>query len=408
MTEPPRRLNVMDPNLFPAYVVWELTLRCDQRCTHCGSRAEDARPDELTREEAMRVVRQLADMKTQEVVLIGGEAYLHDAFIDVIAALKQAGIRPTMTSGGRGITADMARAMKAAGLHSVSLSVDGLGRTHDQMRATPGGFDATVASFGHLREAGLRLAANTNFNRFNQGDLEGLYEHFRKLGVQSWQVQITAPLGRAADRPDMLLQPYDLLTLVPRIAALKERGLEEGLLIMPGNNLGYFGPSEGLLRSQRKGDNDHWAGCVAGRFAMGIESNGDVKGCPSLQTSHYVGGNLRQASVRELWDRPGVMHFARGRTVDDLWGFCRSCAYAETCLAGCSFTSHAVLGRPGNNPYCHYRARTLASRGVRERLVRVKKAPGQPFDCGLFDIVEEPLDTPESTPEKPEHRLRVV
>jgi MoaA/NifB/PqqE/SkfB family radical SAM enzyme len=44
-----------------AYVVWELTLRCDLACDHCGSRAGKARPDELSTDEALDVVRQLAD-----------------------------------------------------------------------------------------------------------------------------------------------------------------------------------------------------------------------------------------------------------------------------------------------------------------------------------------------------------
>ena len=58
----------------PAYVVWELTLACDQPCTHCGSRAGDARANELSTEEALRVVGELAAMNAKEVVLIGGEA----------------------------------------------------------------------------------------------------------------------------------------------------------------------------------------------------------------------------------------------------------------------------------------------------------------------------------------------
>ncbi len=51
-------------------------------------------------------------------------------------------------------------------------------------------------------------------------------------------------------------------------------------------------------------------------------------------------------------------------------------------MGGCTFTAHAVFGRPGNNPYCHYRARTLASAGRRERLVPKTAAPGTPFDNG--------------------------
>ena len=73
-----RRLAVMPGAYFPAYVVWELTLRCDQPCAHCGSRAGKARPSEIGTGEALGVVDQLRDMGAREVVLIGGEAYLHE------------------------------------------------------------------------------------------------------------------------------------------------------------------------------------------------------------------------------------------------------------------------------------------------------------------------------------------
>lgn len=401
-----RRLDVAQPDFHPAYVVWELTLRCDQPCTHCGSRAGAERSDELTTAEALEVVRQLREMRAREVVLIGGEAYLHPGFFEIIRALKEAGIRPGMTTGGRGMTGSMARQAAEAGLYATSVSIDGLEPTHDLMRAAPGSFGSATAALRYLREAGVRVAANTNLNRLNQADLEPLYEHLRGCGIQSWQLQITAPLGRAADRPAMLLQPWDLLDLLPRIATLKERAFKEGILIMPGNNLGYFGPEEGLLRSPRPGMADHWRGCQAGRYVMGIESDGAVKGCPSLQTAHYVGGNLRRAKLKEIWEGSQELAFARVRTVEDLWGFCRTCPFAEPCMAGCSFTAHSLLGRPGNNPYCHYRARTLAKQGQRERLVPRAPAPGQPFDNGLFEIVLEPLDAPDPRPPTPRELVR--
>ena len=390
-----RRLDVLTGDHFPAYVVWELTLKCDLACTHCGSRAGPRRPDELTTAEALDVVRQLAAMGAREVVLIGGEAYLHEGFLDIAAALAAAGIAPTITSGGRGITRELATAMAAAGLQRVSISIDGLEATHDRMRAMRGSFVLATQALAHCREAGLPIAANTNINRLNARDLEGLYDHLRNQGVRSWQVQITTPLGRAADRTDMILQPWDLLDVVPRVAALKRRAHGDGITIMPGNNLGYFGPEEALLRSPEPGGADHWVGCQAGRFVMGIESDGAVKGCPSLQTASYVGGNVRSRSLRDLWDQTPELAFARRRTAADLWGFCRSCPFADVCLGGCSFTAHALFGRPGNNPYCHYRARTLAKQGKRERLVPRDAAPGRPFDNGLFEAVLEDLDAPD-------------
>ena len=138
---------------------------------------------------------------------------------------------------------------------------------------------------------------------------------------------------------------------------------------------------------------------------MGLESDGAVKGCPSLQTADYTGGNLRERSIASIWNDSSELSFTRGRTTDSLWGFCKTCPFAEQCLGGCSFTSHALFGRPGNNPYCHFRARSLAKQGKRERLVPRKLAEGNPFDHGLFDIVIENIDAPDHQSHHPYRAL---
>ena len=163
-------------------------------------------------------------------------------------------------------------------------------------------------------------------------------------------MQITAPLGRAADRPELLLQPWDLLELMPRIARLKEQAYRERILIMPGNNLGYFGPEEALLRSVQAGGRDHWRGCQAGRYVLGIESDGAVKGCPSLQTAHYVGGNLRERPLERIWNDSPELAFTRGRTVEDLWGFCRTCPFAEVCMGGLQLHGALAVRAAGQQP----------------------------------------------------------
>jgi hypothetical protein len=76
-------------------------------------------------------------------------------------------------------------------------------------------------------------------------------------------------------------------------------------------------------------------------------------------------------------------------------------------MGGCSFTAHSISGRPGNNPYCHYRARTLAKQGHRERLVPAAAAQGLPFDHGTFEIVVEPLDAPDMIP-PPERLVQIT
>jgi hypothetical protein len=103
-----------------------------------------------------------------------------------------------------------------------------------------------------------------------------------------------------------------------------------------------------------------------------------------------------------------LVAFTRARTPADLWGFCASCPFAAVCLGGCTFTAHALFGRPGNNPYCHFRARTLAAQGKRERLVPKEPARGKRFDNGLFDLLEEPLEAPEpEAPREPEKLVQI-
>ncbi|MCA9627705.1 MAG: radical SAM protein [Myxococcales bacterium] len=403
-----RRLNVLSRDFFPAYVVWELTLRCDHACTHCGSRASAARPEELSTAQALDVVNQLRELGAREVVLIGGEAYLHTGFLRIVRALADAGIHPTLTTGGRGVDAVLAARMQEAGLRQVSVSIDGLRENHDRMRNLRGSFDLATAALEACKAAGIRVTANTNINRLNQRDLEPLFEHLAALGIVAWQLQLTAPLGRAADRTELILQPWQLIELLPRIAELKRRGFERGITLLPGNNLGYFGQEEALLRSPHPGGKDHWAGCQAGRFVLGIESDGAVKGCPSLQTSHYVGGSLKEHSLERIWTQTPELAFARDRGVEALWGFCRDCVFAETCLGGCSFTAHSLLGRPGNNPYCHFRAKTLQKRGTRERLVPTRAASGKPFDNGCFELIEEPFDAPSPPEPDPEGLVRIT
>jgi radical SAM protein with 4Fe4S-binding SPASM domain len=132
--------------------------------------------------------------------------------------------------------------------------------------------------------------------------------------------------------------------------------------------------------------------CGAGRTLIGIEADGTIKGCPSLPTATWAGGNVRDHSIADIWERAKPLRYTRDRTADDLWGFCRNCYYADTCRAGCTWTSDVFFGKPGNNPYCHHRALEHERMGKRERLVPVELPPGTPFDHGRFDVIVEDLE----------------
>jgi radical SAM protein with 4Fe4S-binding SPASM domain len=380
----------VDRRWRPIYAVWETTLRCDLACRHCGSRAGRERPDELDTGQCLDLVGQMAELGVLEVTVIGGEAYLRPDWLEIIAAIRAAGMQCTMTTGGRGLTLERATAAAKAGLQGASVSIDGGEATHDRLRGVAGSHRSALEAARHLRAAGVALSVNTQINRLSWRDLPEILETLISLGGRAWQIQLTVAMGRGADAPEVLLQPYELLELFPLLARLKRRCEEAGVMLWPGNNIGYFGPYESMLRKTLPGG--HMASCGAGCTTLGIEADGAVKGCPSLQTIPWTGGNLRDASLRDIWERSAPLRVMRDRTVDDLWGYCRTCYYADECRAGCTWTGFSLFGKPGNNPLCHHRALEMQRRGLRERLVQVERAPGVPFDHGRFEIVVEEVD----------------
>lgn len=371
----------------PIYVVWELTLKCDLACRHCGSRAGAERPDELTLPEALDVVRQLAELGVKEVTLIGGEAYLYEGWTDVIAAIRAHGMQSSLVTAGRGFDRECALAAKTAGLQTVSFSLDGDELTHDRLRALNGAYRAVLRGMHVCREIGLPFSVNTQVNRLSLPHLEHVFELLSASGAHGWQIQLTVPAGRAADEPEVLLQPHDLLVLFPLLAELKQRADRARIKFLAGNNLGYFGPYDHILRDLSPCG--HSQSCQAGRLGLGIEANGDVKGCPSLPTARWVGGNTRDRTLQQIWERSEPLRYNRDRTVADLWGFCKTCYYADECRAGCTWMATSLFTKPGNNPYCHHRALELQKQGLRERVVLKQSAPGTPFDHGEFELLVE-------------------
>jgi radical SAM protein with 4Fe4S-binding SPASM domain len=248
-------------------------------------------------------------------------------------------------------------------------------------------------------EAGLLTTSNAQVNRLNYRRLRDTADMLREAGVAVWRTQLTAPMGNAADRPDWILQPYMMLEVLDTLAELqqeafaaaRQRGLppDQAFRITLGNNMGYYGPHEQLLRG-RPGDHGYWQGCQAGQYVMGLESDGTIKACPSLPTAPYDGGNVRELSLEEIWKRSDVIGFTRESRQDELWGYCADCYYAEVCQAGCSFTAHSTLGRRGNMPFCYHRAHELKKQGQREVLVHATRAPGDPYDFGAFELKVEP------------------
>jgi radical SAM protein with 4Fe4S-binding SPASM domain len=364
----------------PRFCVWELTLACNLRCLHCGSSAGIRRSDELSHEECCRVADELAAAGCERITLGGGEPTMHAHWDELGARLTRHGVRVNLLSNGWHFTAEHLERASVAELVNVSFSLDGLESAHDEVRRQ-GSFGRVVGAVTRCVDAGMPVSIVTHINRLNYLELDELRRFLEGLGVAAWQLQLGTPAGNMGEHSARLvIPPVDLLWLLPQIAEMRTNRPEgpAKMELCPSDNVGYFGRCERALRD-RGSRIPFWIGCRAGCEVIGIESNGNVKGCLSLPsarhgrdqlqsggagggTGPFVEGNLRHASLAGLWARARGFAYNRDFSEAQLAGFCAVCRYNDICRGGCAWTAFSHTESRYDNPYCFYRQAVLHRR----------------------------------------------
>lgn len=361
----------------PRNTVWELTLACNLSCRHCGSRAGRARDREMDTRECLDVVAQLVDLGGELLTLSGGEPLIRHDWEAVAREGVRRGLVVNLVTNGTLVDDRVAGRLVDAGLSNVGVSIDGPEAVHDTIRG-PGTFRAAVRGIGRLREAGMPVAVLVTVHRLNLPWLEWVCRQASDLGASQVRFQLGKPMGALKDRQDWVIAPRQLPGLVDRLVHLREASDIE---VAVGDSIGYCTEADRSLRGWGwRGRPEAWHGCQAGMQALGIESDGGVKGCLSLQARSgpddpFREGSLREAPLAHWWFRPGAFPYNRGQGARDLTGACRSCRHGARCRGGAKCVAAAFTGTLAENPYCDWRVRSLDGRpSLREALIRSARA----------------------------------
>ena len=302
---------------------FELTLQCNERCFHCGSSCTAARGDELSRDEWIRIIDEVkADFGTSRIQLCitGGEPLLNRDFFDIMGHAHEQGFRWGMTSNATLITPEVAQRLASVGMGTISVSIDGLRDTHDELRGLRGGYDRAMAGIQNLIDVGAfhAIQVTTVVNHGNIGQLDELFAIMDGLDIDSWRVINLEPIGRALLRPDLMLTPDDYRRLFEFSREKRRAGypLEYGCSHYLG--LDY----EAEVREW------YWL-CNAGVYTASIMANGDIGACLDIERGpETIQGNIRTERLRDVWERRFELF---RRDLSELNPTCRACEHARFC-----------------------------------------------------------------------------
>jgi MoaA/NifB/PqqE/SkfB family radical SAM enzyme len=139
---------------------WETTLTCNAACKHCGSSAENKQYEgELTTQEIKDAFRQIAQDMNADRILInvtGGEPLVRKDLFEVMEyAVGDLGFHWGMTTNGILLNDENIEKSRAAGMETISVSIDGLEQTHDCFRGVEGSYQTILRNIKSLKQAGF-------------------------------------------------------------------------------------------------------------------------------------------------------------------------------------------------------------------------------------------------------------
>lgn len=345
----------------PVTCVWEVTMGCNMRCGHCGSSCAEPLPDELSTEEALDLAGQIARLGLRWVTLSGGEPLTRRDLPFIVARLKSKGVMANIITNGWLLDEYMIRSFKDAGVATIAISVDGTEDIHDDIRKK-GSYRRLKEGFKMLKKHGVTTGAVTTVTKRNLPVLPQMRQELIEMGADSWQLQIGLPMGNLKERPEWLIEPEDISTIID---FCYETACQGTLKVFPADCIGYYTKKETEIRKIAYNIQGvpMWEGCNAGVRGFGILHNGDILGCTSIRDREYIEGNIRQTPLADIWNGENAFSWRRKMKKQDLAGDCGKCNYGSKCLGGCPNTrltmNHSLQSE---NQYCAYNFRLKKTR----------------------------------------------
>ena len=354
-------MNSFNFNERPFLVIWETTRACDLACVHCRAEANPLpEPDELSHEEALRLIREVREMGTPILVFSGGDPLKRKDLDELLRYAKSLGLRTgTIPAVTPNLTKKRLSELKETGLDQVAFSLDAAtAKVHDEFRRVAGVFDRTLEAVRWANELGLNVQINSLINIHNLERIDELVGLIGDLKIVFWEVFFLVPVGRGKELTvleapkfeEAFEKIYQLnqrckfvikVTEAPhyRRFSFEKEMAKRGVDIRTASNLSARLPSFMVQAHGPGGSIGHSPQSVnAGKGFILISYRGDVFPSGFLPVQ---AGSIREKNLSDIYRNSPVLRELRDTSL--LKGKCGICLYKDMC-GGSRSRAYAVTG----------------------------------------------------------------
>lgn len=310
----------------------EVTQKCNANCDQCGSRCDGSGEDLLTKEDIIRVLEDIKEHLGIDTMIniTGGEPLMRRDLFDIMAEVSKLGFDWGMVTNGTLITDQVIKNMKESGMKTITISLDGMERTHETLRHLPGSFRRIIKNIIKLKREQFLDYLQVTFtaNSRNVYEIEELYALLNRIGIDSIRTSFIDPIGRAEDKPELLLDKEQMQWLM-RFA--NEKNKSGGIPVIWG--------CPHYLGGQLEGRNFY---CFSGRNIASILYNGDIFVCPNVpRLPALIQGNIRTDCFSDVW-----LHAFGTFRQKHAYEYCKGCRHSARCRGDSLHTFDFENNRP--------------------------------------------------------------
>ena len=330
----------------PFLIVWNFTYKCNLKCKHCYSDSGNPSTLELSTEDAMKVVDQIAEFGVTSLAFSGGEPLMRKDFFEVARHAIESGLYVSLATNGTLLNEENVRKLKEIGVHYVEVSLDGANaKTHDYFRGKDGAFEQTLQGLKNCMDKNICTCIAITGTKNNLKEIPSVLEMAENMGIDRFTLFNFVPTGRgkeiveadpSPEEREELLRFFNsklsedhkiaILSTTPQLArvALQCHSPTQDDIIMP---LAHMGAAK--VSKRAKALADFIGGCGAGRLYCAISPEGNLQPCVFMP---LIVGNLKTERIADIWFNSQVFKDLRDR--EKLKGRCSKCGYKYVC-GGC-------------------------------------------------------------------------
>ncbi len=163
------------PSPLPPQGTFEITLRCNVRCSHCYILYPGATDGELNTEQAKTVLKKIAEGGTLFLLLTGGETLARPDFPELYLYAKRLGLLVSVYSNATLVDQAIIDLWTQYPPQKVEVTIYGDTReTYERVTNVPGSFARFRAGVQRLLDAGINLQLKAMILQSNKHELEAM------------------------------------------------------------------------------------------------------------------------------------------------------------------------------------------------------------------------------------------